>query len=80
MNPFVDIALTIFDSSFNSYLFVTSFSLLSKPVFFIKLAILFLFAKLTFFSLILFSTAVRAGVVANLLMIGIMVLMIDIMR
>ena len=39
VNPFVDIALTFFDNSFNSFLFeVTFFSLLSKSVFFTKLA------------------------------------------
>ena len=38
VNPFVDIALTFLDSSFNSFLFdVTSFSLLSKSVLFTKL-------------------------------------------
>ena len=43
---FVDIALIYFDSSFNSFLFdVTSFSLLSKSVFFMKLAISLLLAK-----------------------------------
>ena len=38
--PFVDIAVTFIDSSFNSFLFdVTSLSLLSKSVLFTKLAI-----------------------------------------
>ena len=49
-NPFVDIALTFFDnfSSFNSFLF-NFFSLLSKSVFvfFTKLVISLLLAKLT---------------------------------
>ena len=45
-NPCVDIALPFFDWSFNSFLFdVTSFSLLSKSVFFAKLAISPLLAK-----------------------------------
>ena len=52
VNLFVDIALTFFDSSFNSFLFdVTFFSLLSKSVFFTKLAISFLLAKFACFSL-----------------------------
>ena len=35
VNPFVNIALTFFVSSFNSFLFdVTSFTLLSKPILF----------------------------------------------
>ena len=46
VNPFVDIVWNFFDSSFNSFLFdVTSFSLLSKSVFFTKLAIALLLAK-----------------------------------
>ena len=46
VNPFVDIVWNFFDSSFNSFLFdVTSFSLLSKSVFFTKLAISLLLAK-----------------------------------
>ena len=52
VNPFVDIALTFFDSSFNSFLFdVTSFSLLSKSVLLTKLAISFLLAKFARFNL-----------------------------
>ena len=54
VNPLVDIALTFFDSSFNSFLFhVTSFSLLLESVFFTKLAISFLLAKFTCFNLAL---------------------------
>ena len=54
VKPFVDIALTFFDNSFNSFLFdVTSFSLLSKSVFFTKLAISFLLPKFACFSLAL---------------------------
>ena len=50
--PLVDIALTFFDSSFNSFLFdVTSFSLLSKSVFFKKLAISILLATFALFNL-----------------------------
>ena len=46
MNPFVDIALTFFDSLINSFLCeITSLSLLSKSVFFMKLAISLLIAK-----------------------------------
>ena len=46
-NPFVDIALTFFDSSFNSILFdLKLFSLLPK-LFFTNLAISFLLAKFT---------------------------------
>ena len=52
VNSFDHIALTFFDSSFNSFLFdVTFFSLWSKSVFFTKLAILFLLAKFACFSL-----------------------------
>ena len=52
INPFVDIALTFIDGSFNSFLYdVTFFSLLSKSVFFTKLAISFLLAKFACFSL-----------------------------
>ena len=41
VNPFVDIALTFFNSSFNLFLFdVTSFSLLSKSVFFCLIFVL----------------------------------------
>ena len=48
----MDIALTFFDNSFNSFLFdVPSFSLLSKSLFFTKLAISFLLAKFACFSL-----------------------------
>ena len=48
----MDIALTFFDNSFNSFLFdAPSFSLLSKSVFFTKLAISFLLAKLADFNL-----------------------------
>ena len=51
-NPFVDIVLTFFDSLFNSFLFdATPFSLLSKSVFFMKLAISFLVAKFACLSL-----------------------------
>ena len=40
VNPFVDIALTPFDNSFDLFLLaVTSFSSLSKSVFFTKLAL-----------------------------------------
>ena len=49
-NPFVDIALTFFDSSFNSFLFDVK-SLLSKSVVFMKLEISFLLAKFACFSL-----------------------------
>ena len=46
VNPFVDIALTFFDSLFILFLFyVTSFSLLSKSVIFTKLAMSLLLAK-----------------------------------
>ena len=52
INPFVNITLTFYDSSFNSFLFdVTSFSLLSKSVFFAMLAISFLLVKFACFSL-----------------------------
>ena len=52
VNPFVDIAWNFFDSSFNSFLFdVTSFSLLSKSVFFKKLAISILLATFALFNL-----------------------------
>ena len=51
-NPFVDIALTFFHSSFNSFLFdVTAFSLLSKSVFFTKLPISLLLTKFACFNL-----------------------------
>ena len=50
--PLVDIALTFFDSSFNPFLFdVTYFSLLSKSVFFKKLAISILLATFALFNL-----------------------------
>ena len=46
VNPFADTALNFLDSSFNSVSpYVTSFSLLSKFVFFTKLAISFWLAK-----------------------------------
>ena len=46
VNPFVDIALTFFDSLFILFLFyVISFSLLSKSVIFTKLAMSLLLAK-----------------------------------
>ena len=46
VNPFVDIALTFFDSSFNSFLFeVTFYIFSSKSVFFTKAEISFLIAK-----------------------------------
>ena len=52
VNQFVDIALTFLNSSFNSFLFdVTFFSLLSKFLFFTKLAISLLLAKFVPFSL-----------------------------
>ena len=52
VNPFVDIALTFFHSSFNSFFFdVKSFSLLSKSVFFTKLALLLLLGKFAHFNL-----------------------------
>ena len=52
VNPFVDIDLTFFDSSFNSFSFdVTFFSLLSKSVSFRKLEILILLANFGCFSL-----------------------------
>ena len=52
VNPFVDIALAFFDSSFNSFLFdITSFRLLSKSAFFTKLTISFLLAKFACFNL-----------------------------
>ena len=58
VNFFVALALT-FDSSFNSFLFdVTSFSLLSKSVFFRKLAISFLFVKFAYFNLVAKISAV----------------------
>ena len=54
VNPIVDIALNFFDNSFNSFSFdVTSFSSLSKSVFFTKLVILFLLAKFACFILAL---------------------------
>ena len=50
--PFVDIALTFFDSSFNSFLFeVIVFSFLLKLIFFTKLAIPLLLANFSCFSL-----------------------------
>ena len=52
VNPFVDIALTFFDSSFDSFLFdVISFSLLTKFVLFTKLAISLWLAKFAHFNL-----------------------------
>ena len=52
VNPFLDIALTFFDSLFNSFLFdVTFLSLSSKSVCFAKLAISFLLAKFACFIL-----------------------------
>ena len=50
VNPFVDVALAFFDSSFNSFLFEVTFlfnffSLSLKSVFFTKLAISILLAK-----------------------------------
>ena len=52
VNPFVDIALTFFDCSFNSFLFdVTFFTWLSKFILFTKLAISFLLAKFACFGL-----------------------------
>ena len=52
VNLFVDIALTFFDRSFNSFLFeVTGLSFSSKLVFFTKSAISFLLAKCARFNL-----------------------------
>ena len=52
VNPFVDIALTLFDSSSDSFLLnVTSFSSLSKSVFLTKLALSLFLARLAYFSL-----------------------------
>ena len=52
VNLFVDTALNFLDKLFNSFLFnVISFSLLSKSVFFTKLAISLLLAKYCGFSL-----------------------------
>ena len=71
VNYFVDIALTIFDSSFNSFLFdVTSFCLLSKSVFSTKYAISLLLAKFAGANLAAKSYAVNlpnSGVVIYLL-------------
>ena len=51
VNPSVDIAWAFFDSSFKFFLFdVKSFSLLSKSVFFTKLAVSLLLAKFAFFN------------------------------
>ena len=51
-DPFVDIALTFFYSSFNFFLFdVPSFSLLSKSVFLTKLATSLLLTKFACFIL-----------------------------
>ena len=60
VNPFVDIALTFFDSSFNSSLFdVTFFSLLPKSLFFTKLVISLLLDKVACFRLaVKFSGAI----------------------
>ena len=70
VNPFVDVALTFFNSLFNSFLFdVTSFSLLSKPALFTKLAISLLLSKFTCFNLEAKVSAVNllhSGVVKNL--------------
>ena len=52
MNPLVDIALTFFDSSFNSFLpDKISFSLLSKFVLLTKVAISLLLGKFPCFNL-----------------------------
>ena len=63
VRPFVDIAATVFDSSFNSIstsvcfvsfeviILVNFFSLSSKSVYFTRLAISFLFVKLTYVNL-----------------------------
>ena len=68
VNPFVDIDLTCFDSSRNSFLFeVTSFILLSKSVLFTKLAISVLLAKFACFNL------VAKVYVANLLNSGVVI-------
>ena len=70
VNPFVDVALTFFNSLFNLFLFdVTSFSLLSKPAFFTKLAISLLLSKFACFNLEAKVSAVNllhSGVVKNL--------------
>ena len=54
VNPFIDIALTFFNSSFSSFLFdVTFFSSLTKSVFFYKISYIifnnFLLIDLLFF-------------------------------
>ena len=52
VNPFVNIALNFFDSSFNSFSFqATVFNFSPKLVFFTKLTISFLLAKFACFSL-----------------------------
>ena len=52
VNSFADIVLTFFDNSSNSLLFdATFFNLLSKSVFFTKLAISFLLVNFTCLSL-----------------------------
>ena len=52
VNPFVDVTLTFFDSSFNSFLFQgTVFSFSLKLVFFTKLVISLLLSKFSCFSL-----------------------------
>ena len=52
VNPFVDITLTLSDSSFDSFLLdVTSFSSLSKSVFFTKLPLSLFLAKFACFGL-----------------------------
>ena len=60
VNPFVDIALSFFDTSFNSFIFdVKSFSLLWKSIFFYKLAISLWFAKFACLNLAAKSSAVN---------------------
>ena len=52
VNPFVDIALTFLDSSFNSFLLDVKFCIwLLKSVVFVKLSITVLLAKFTSFDL-----------------------------
>ena len=60
VNLFLNIVLTFFDSFFNSFLFyVTSFSLLSIPVSFTKLAVSLLLAKFACFRLAVKSSDVN---------------------
>ena len=69
VNPSVDIALTFFLIIYSFLFDVTSFSLLSKSVFFMKLATSFLIAKCACFSLAATFSAVNlsnSGVVIYL--------------